>query len=157
MLVSNCFQLSPQFWSRILFIYNHFSFTSQQNFSGNCKYSFLGKITRECAPHGYVNSFIPYKFYGLGGSSLFSVPMEFWTPPERSARSTMWKLVCTKESRICGWKCSWYQNISIPRLLSAEYAEVIQLLVRRGSDQFWTCSKKQFNLLASLWKWFLYQ
>lgn len=56
--VSNCFQLGPQFGSRILFIYNHFS--SQQEFSGNYKYSLHGKTTRECVPHGYVKSFIPY-------------------------------------------------------------------------------------------------
>lgn len=44
----------------MLFIYN-ISFTSQQQkFSGNNKYCLHGKKTRECAPHGYVKSLIPY-------------------------------------------------------------------------------------------------
>lgn len=60
MPVSNSSQLGPQFCSRILCIDKCFSFTSQQQFSVNYKYSLCDKITRECPHHGYLESFIPY-------------------------------------------------------------------------------------------------
>lgn len=156
--VSKCFQLGPQFWSRILFIYNHFLFTSQWKFGGNYKYSLHSKITTECASHGYLNSFIPYNVTFVDWEavfySMFLWGFEHHLNIQPVLQCEGWSAL---KSMICGWKYSWYQNISIPRFLSAEYAEVIQLLVRRGSDWFWTYSKSQCSLLVSVRKLFLYQ
>lgn len=85
--------------------------------------------------HGYVKSFIPYNITSVYWEAvLCSVLLggfEHHLSTQPVLQCESWSAL---KSMICGWKCSQYQNISIPRLLSAEHAEVIQLLVRRGSD-----------------------